>query len=43
MTMSATRIPLNFFGMPFGLAGLGGGWLTMADYGQVPRSPRWYG
>ena len=36
--MSATRIPLNFFGMPFGLAGLGGGWLTMADYGQVPKA-----
>jgi tellurite resistance protein len=34
--MSTRRIPLNFFGMPFGLAGLGGAWLTMASYGHLP-------
>jgi tellurite resistance protein len=36
MTMNAARVPLNFFGMPFGLAGLGVTWLTMAGYGRVP-------
>jgi tellurite resistance protein len=34
--MTAPRIPLNFFGIPFGLAGLAGGWLTLADDGHVP-------
>jgi tellurite resistance protein len=34
--MTAPRVPLNFFGMPFGLAGLGVTWVTMADYGRVP-------
>jgi tellurite resistance protein len=38
MTMSAIRVPLNFFGMPFGLVGLGGSWLTMADYGWAPKA-----
>ncbi len=35
--MAAPRIPLNFFGMPFGLAGLGGTWLAVADGGLAPR------
>jgi tellurite resistance protein len=35
--MSATRIPLNFFAMPFGLSGLATSWLTMANYGLVPH------
>lgn len=34
--MNAPRIPLNFFGMPFGLAGLAGTWLTMGEHGSVP-------
>jgi tellurite resistance protein len=34
--MIAPRSPLNFFGIPFGLAGLAGSWVTMADYGHVP-------
>lgn len=29
--MSARRIPLNLYGIPFGLAGLAGVWLTAAD------------
>ncbi|HEV2633566.1 MAG TPA: hypothetical protein VGX23_00375 [Actinocrinis sp.] len=36
--MSATRIPLNFFGMPFGLVGLAGSWLAMAEYGSAPKA-----
>jgi len=36
--MTATRVPLNFLGMPFGLAGLAGSWLTMAGYGRVPQA-----
>jgi tellurite resistance protein len=36
--MTAARVPLTFFGMPFGLAGLGVTWLTMADYGRVPQA-----
>lgn len=35
--MSATRIPLNVFAMPFGLSGLASSWLTMATYGFVLR------
>lgn len=31
--MSVHRIPPNFFGIPFGLAGLAGCWLTMASFG----------
>jgi tellurite resistance protein len=31
--MAAARVPLNFFGMPFGLAGLGGTWLEVAGNG----------
>ncbi len=31
-----TRIPLNFFGIPFGLAGLAGAWVTVAHFGQAP-------
>ncbi|NMH77460.1 TDT family transporter [Pseudonocardia xinjiangensis] len=34
--MPVARVPLNFFGMPFGLAGLGGCWLTAAEYGLAP-------
>jgi tellurite resistance protein len=33
--VSTTRIPLNLFGVPFGLAGLGGSWLTIAGYGHT--------
>jgi tellurite resistance protein len=36
--MIAPRIPLNFFSMPFGLAGLAGSWVTMADYGHAPET-----
>ncbi|MEV7992120.1 TDT family transporter [Streptomyces sp. NPDC086077] len=31
-------IPLNFFGMPFGLVGLASAWLTAAQYQRVPRA-----
>lgn len=34
--MSARRVPLNFFGMPFGLAGLAGAWLAAAHQGHAP-------
>lgn len=34
--MSAPGIPLNFFGMPFGLAGLAGVWLTAAQRSHAP-------
>jgi tellurite resistance protein len=34
--MNAPRIPLNFFGIPFGLAGLAGSWLTLAGDGRAP-------
>ncbi|MEP9362506.1 hypothetical protein ABLE68_06030 [Nocardioides sp. CN2-186] len=34
--MAAPRIPLNFFGIPFGLAGLAGSWLVLADHGRAP-------
>ena len=37
--MTATRVPLNFLGIPFGLAGLADTWLTMASYGQAPQAP----
>ena len=30
------RIPLNFFGIPFGLSGLAGAWVTVAHFGQAP-------
>ncbi len=36
--MSATRIPLNLFSIPFGLAGLGGSWLAVADYGHTTEA-----
>jgi tellurite resistance protein len=36
--MAPARIPLNFFAMPFGLAGLAGSWLTLGAYGLVPRA-----
>ncbi|MGW0832085.1 SLAC1 family transporter [Streptomyces prunicolor] len=36
--MAARRIPLNFFGMSFGLAGLAVTWVTAAEQGHVPRS-----
>jgi tellurite resistance protein len=34
--VSAARISLSFFGMPFGLAGLAGTWETLAHYHQAP-------
>jgi tellurite resistance protein len=34
--VTAGQIPLSFFGMPFGLAGLAGTWLTLAHYHQAP-------
>jgi tellurite resistance protein len=33
--VAAQRIPLNFFAMSFGLAGLAGSWVTAADQGHV--------
>jgi tellurite resistance protein len=36
--MTAAPVPLNFFGMPFGLSGLGVTWLTMAHFGRVPQA-----
>ncbi|MFF3946861.1 TDT family transporter [Streptomyces sp. NPDC001902] len=35
--MKNRPIPLNFFGMPFGLVGLADAWLTAAGAGRVPR------
>ncbi len=35
-TRSATRIPLNLFAIPLGIAGLGGSWLAIAHDGRVP-------
>src|SRR3954454_17389418 len=34
--MVAPRIPLNFFGMPFGLAGLAELWVTAGRQGHAP-------
>jgi tellurite resistance protein len=34
--MSAPKIPLNFFGIPFGLAGLGEAWTAMAGFHHAP-------
>jgi tellurite resistance protein len=34
--MSAPKVPVNFFGMPFGIAGLGEVWTTLADYHHAP-------
>lgn len=34
--MSVTRVPVNLFGMPFGLTGLAGVWVTLADYHHAP-------
>ncbi|WP_426593206.1 hypothetical protein ACPPVS_15905 [Cellulomonas sp. McL0617] len=36
--MTAARIPLNTFGIPFGLAGLAGAWVTVAAYGRAPEA-----
>src|SRR5579875_1995234 len=36
--MSAPRIPLNFLGIPFGLAGLAGTWLAFAHEGHAPAA-----
>ena len=33
-----TRIPLNCFGIPFGLAGLGEAWSVLADAGHAPAA-----
>ncbi|MEV4760639.1 hypothetical protein AB0J86_36810 [Micromonospora sp. NPDC049559] len=35
--MAAVRIPPNFFGIPFGLAGLGNTWIVAGRDGDVPR------
>lgn len=35
---AAPRIPLNFFGMPFGIAGLATVWHQMADSGLAPAA-----
>ena len=34
--MTAPKIPLNFFGIPFGLAGLGDVWTAMAGFHHAP-------
>ena len=34
--MSAQRIPLNLFAMPFGIAGLAEAWLTASQHGRAP-------
>ena len=34
--MSNPKIPLNLFGIPFGLAGLGEAWMISANFGHVP-------
>jgi tellurite resistance protein len=34
--MAPRKIPVNFFGMPFGLAGLGEVWTTLAGYRSAP-------
>jgi tellurite resistance protein len=36
--MARTRIPLNLFGIPFGLAGLGETWLIMAGFRHAPSA-----
>ena len=36
--MAVRRIPLNFFGMSFGLAGLAGTWVTAGEQGHVPAT-----
>jgi tellurite resistance protein len=36
--MAARRIPLNFFAMPFGLAGLAGSWQSPVGYGRAPQA-----
>ena len=35
---TATKIPLNFFGIPFGLAGLGEFWAFVARFQHAPRT-----
>jgi hypothetical protein len=36
LEVTADRIPLSFFGMPVGLAGLAGTWVTLAPYHHAP-------
>lgn len=36
--MTASKIPLNLFGMAFGIAGLAGGWLTMSEFGHASQT-----
>jgi tellurite resistance protein TehA-like permease len=38
MIISASRMPLNFFSVPFGLAGLAGSWVALASDGRAPRT-----
>jgi tellurite resistance protein len=35
--MTVPKIPLNLFGIPFGLAGLGEAWTTTAGFGYAPE------
>lgn len=37
-TRPTTRIPLNLFAIPLGIAGLGGSWLALAHDGRVPAA-----
>jgi tellurite resistance protein len=36
--MTAVKIPLNVFGIAFGVAGLAGSWLTMSEFGHAPQA-----
>jgi tellurite resistance protein len=36
--MTAPRIPLNFFGIPFGLAGLAGTWRVLSEQDRAPAA-----
>ena len=36
--MSSTKVPLNFFGMAFGLAGVGEAWATAAGFHRAPHA-----
>jgi tellurite resistance protein len=38
MTITASRMPLNTFSVPFGLAGLGASWVALASDGRAPRA-----
>lgn len=38
MIITASRVPLNVFSVPFGLAGLGASWVALANYSSTPRT-----